>query len=318
MAITFAEWKSMTKRWGVKRSRALRDVDDAFEAYELNPSQNRLATLSQAFKTWSNTKQREETRGQMTTTFFKTSRNKTKNEDGLGAVELLRDFIRSQKVSNVVINQQVTGLTERVAIVEITGAEFTQEEGAKVQETIRVLAAAVRQTRDVVIGAARSAGADRTLYAKWFGAFNMNRCREVRDRFQILDRICASKGIVFTDGRNDATNRAAFAWAYPGNERNFPAMWLGDAFFLRANFGEGSRDALSHTLGTCVHELTHACFDTDDKDLPATDGGHLCNDPKNDCRLAEVAPDDAYANADNYGEFVVDVFSKVHFNYVWP
>jgi hypothetical protein len=64
--------------------------------------------------------------------------------------------------------------------------------------------------------------------------------------------------------------------------------------------------------------LTHGCFDTDDKDLPAIDGGDLCNNPKRDCRLAAVAPVDAFVNADNYGEFVVDVYTKDEFNYVWP
>jgi Lysine-specific metallo-endopeptidase len=320
MPFTCAVWMTMTKKWGFKRSQALRNVDNAFATYEATPTTKNLQDLSAAFQVWSNTKQQVVTIGLLPVIQYDSRRDKKKNTDGLGAVELLKNYIVSQANTNIVIKEQATGLTDRVEVNEISGSPFLPKEGRKIQESIRILAEAVRTTRDTTIAALRGAGAARTLYAKWFGAYNEARCREVRGRFQILDKICSQEAIVFTDGRDnpDATFADAFAYATPGNETVRPEMWLGRAFFIEVWGPNAGRQALSMTLGTIVHELSHACFDTDDIDLPASEGGALCNDPKNDCRLAEVRPDDAFVNADNYGEFVVDVYSKSLFPYAWP
>jgi hypothetical protein len=335
MSLTHAEWIRLTKATGRSRSQALKDVDDLLLRYEASGYSNTklLNDLSKAFKTWSNTKMRTDMVGMMPVTTYKTVRGKKKDATtGKNALELMRDFLTGQATSNVVHRVEVTGLHERVAIVEATGTLMTQAEGAKVQEAIRTLQVAVRKARDTVIGA-KSPGPERVLYEKWFGAYDTTRCNTVRDRFQILDRICADKGIVFTDGRDDAANRSAYAWAYPGEERNFPNMWLGDGFFESAiGLGRG-RQAAGDTLGTLVHELTHACFNTGDVpeeailDVTPCDAYGspinygavpVCNDPKNDCRLAQRRPAEAIRNADNYGEFVVEAHTGLLYNYVWP
>jgi hypothetical protein len=334
MVFKYAEWKTLTKTiWS--RSTALKAVDDWFEKFENSQYQNQkyLDNLSQAFKTWSDTKQKTETIGMMQKVTYKTGRAKKIDQTtGKNAIELIKEFITSHKVSNVVHKEQVTGLIERVAIVERQNNPFSHSEGAKVQEAVRTLAVAIRTARDVVI-AAKSPGNDRTLYEKWFGAFETQRHKTVRDRFQILDEICTKKGIIFNDGRDDPTAAGAFAWAYPGEERNFPNMWLGDAFFSTGMGTGRRRQAFGDTLGTLVHELTHACFNTADIPEEAlidttardqwgnpVDYGNVavCNDPKNDCRLAERRPAEAIRNADNYGEFVVDAHTGLHFVYTWP
>lgn len=333
MTLMYADWINQTKKFATSRSKPLKEVDKWFKTYEDSNYTNKkaLENLSDAFKTWSNTKQKTETKGLLTVITYDTTRDRKKNAEGKGPVGRLREFITSQAIGNIVVQQQVTGLTDRVAIIEIDGAEFTQEEGRKLQEAINMLQSSLREARDTVI-AARQPGDARNLYVKWFGAFDEARWRTVRDRFQVLDNICSKKGIVFNDGRGDLANRAAFAWAYPGEERNFPNMWLGDAFFTR-RIGLGrARDAVSGTLGTLIHELTHACFRTGDVPVesivdstamdewgsPVNYGAvDVCNDPKNDCRLADRRPALAIMNADNYGEFVVDVAS-VRFTYSWP
>lgn len=335
MSLTHADWIRLTKATGRSRSQALKDVDDLLQRYEASGyADNKLLdALSKAFKTWSNTKMRTDMVGQMQVKTYKTVRGKkTDATTGKSALELMRDLLTSQATSNVVHRIEVTGLHERVAIVEVQANPMTQAEGAKVQEAVRTLQVAIRKARDTVIGA-NSPGNDRVLYEKWFGAYEATRCRTVRDRFQILDRICSDKGIVFNDGRGDAANRSAYAWAYPGEERNFPNMWLGDGFFGSAiGVGRG-RQAAGDTLGTLVHELTHACFNTGDVPEEAIIDGtpcdaygspinygavDVCNDPKNDCRLAQRRPAEAIRNADNYGEFVVEAHTGLLFNYVWP
>lgn len=335
MTFKYADWMTLTKRSFVSRSTALKEVDRLFKLYEDSnyKNQNHLDGLSQAFKVWSNTKTKTATVGLMVTTTFDTGRNKKKDgTTGLGAVELLRDFIQSQNISNVVHQVNVTGLVDRVAIVEVKGAPLSQSEGAKVQEAIRSLQTAIRTARDAVIEA-KNPGAKRNLYVKWFGAYTVANAKVVRDRFMTLDDICSNKGIIFNDGRGDAVNRAAYAWAYPGTEINFPNMWLGDGFFNSAiGLGKG-RQAAGDTLGTLVHELTHGCFNTGDVPIESLidttacdefgspiDYGNVavCNDPKNDCRLADRRPLEAIRNADNYGEFVVETHTGLLYNYVWP
>lgn len=340
MTFKYADWIRLSNagRWKINRGRrspALKEVDRWFKQYEDSNYKNKLylTNLSKAFKTWSNTKQSEETRGDMVEIKLDSVRNKVKDADsGKGAVELLREFIVTQKTADSVVRHETTGLTERVAVVERQANPLTQMEGRKVEEAIKVLQAAIRKSRDTVIGA-RGPGAARNMYVKWFGAYDENRWKLVRDRFMVLDDICSNKGIVFNDGRNDPMATGAYAWAYPGEERNFPNMWLGNAFF-RQNCGTGrARNAYSDTVGTLVHELTHACFNTADVPEEAligtvavdqwgspVDYGNVavCNDPKNDCRLAERRPVEAIRNADNYGEFLVDVYSEIAFVYQWP
>jgi Lysine-specific metallo-endopeptidase len=337
MPFTYARWIELSNkgRWLInrgRRSEALRDVDKWFKAYEDTRYTNKqyLRNLSQSFRVWSDTKQTEEMKGGMAVTTLTTVRNKAKDDaSGLGAVELLRNFITQQNLADVVIKEEATGLEERVAVVENPAALMTVGEMRKVTEAIKILQDAIRNGRDTVIGAAK-AGSNQTLYVKWFGAYDVARCKTVRDNFMILDNICSNKGIVFNDGRGDATMNTAFAWAYRGHVQDFPNMWLGIPFFT-TNIGPArARKGFSDTLGTMVHEMTHACFYT--ADVPINAGaavdasGHpinpahepVCNDPKNDCRLAETRPADAIRNADNYGEFVVDVYSGLEFNYVWP
>lgn len=335
MALTHADWIRLTKATGRSRSQALKDVDDLLLRYEASGHTNKklLDDLSKAFKAWSNTKMRTDMVGLLPVVTYKTVRGKKKDATtGKNALELMRDLLTSQAVSNVVHRVEVTGLHERVAIIEVSTAPMTQSEGAKVQEALRTLQVAIRAARDTVI-AAKSPGTARVLYEKWFGPYEATRCNTVRDRLQILDRICAEKGIVFNDGRADAANRSAYAWAYPGEERDFPNMWLGDGFFGSAiGLGRG-RQAAGDTLGTLVHELTHACFNTGDVPVESIidvtpcdawgsplDYGNVavCNDPKNDCRLAERRPTEAIRNADNYGEFVVEAHTGLLYNYVWP
>ncbi len=335
MPLTHADWIRLTKATGRSRSQALKDVDTLLQRYENSGYKDKklLDALSQAFKAWSNTKMRTELVGTMQKVSYKTVRGKKVDKaTNKNAIQLMRDLLTTQATSNVVHRVEATGLHQRVAIVEVASDPMTQAEGAKVQEAVRLLQTAIRAARDTVISA-RAAGPQRQLYEKWFGAYDVTRCNRVRDRFQILDRICAEKGIIFNDGRDDAANRSAYAWAYPGEERNFPNMWLGDGFFESAvGVGRG-RQALGDTLGTLVHELTHACFNTADVPeehligvTPCDEYGSpldygrvpVCNDPKNDCRLAERRPAEAIRNADNYGEFVVEAHSGLLYNYVWP
>jgi len=330
MTLTYDKWMTLTGK--KSRSDALKLVDTWFEAYEQSGGTNKtyLRNLANAFKNWRATKQKEETKGLMTIKLDKTRRGKTKDTTtGKSGVELLAEFIRDQNLSDVVIKVEATGLEERVAVVQDDTVAMSGPELRKVNEAIRQIQESVRRSRDVVIGA-NTPGADRNMFVKWFGAYDYDRWKTVRDRYRLLDDICVSKGIVFTDGRQDPFNDAnTFAWAYPGEVKDFPNMWLGTAFF-NVNFGpQRARKAYSDTLGTLIHELTHACFHTADVPVsgaepvdqwghPTNNGVDVCNDPKNDCRLAETRPDEAILNADNYGEFTVDVYGGIVFNYVWP
>lgn len=44
----------------------------------------------------------------------------------------------------------------------------------------------------------------------------------------------------------------------------------------------------------------------------------VCDDLTNDCRLTDRRPAEAIRNADNGGEFAVDVYGKILFNHQWP
>jgi hypothetical protein len=320
MSITYEDWMNLTKKRFYKRSSALKDVDKWFELYDQHPDNSTyLDNLAKAFKTWRDTKTREDEPGggvaMPRAPLLDTIRNRNKDENGLGPVDRLAVLLRQAKVSNVGIRKTVTPIDDRVVI---DGNTFTTHELVRIEEATRRITKAVRDARDAVVRANR-VGANRDRYEMWFGIFDQSNYNEVKKNFMRLDKVCSNGGLIFMDGRSDPTYGQVFAWTFRGNHEVFVNMWLGTAFFSGVGSYEVSSDA---TVVTLVHEMSHACFMASDVPTVASGqaldgngnppgGAAVCNDAAEDQNLAVHDPDSAIRNADNYGQFAWAVLQEL-------
>jgi hypothetical protein len=165
---------------------------------------------------------------------------------------------------------------------------------------------------------AGTASTQLSLYQRFFGTFDINRRKAVRDNFGAIATLLAGQrgGVQGTlnviDARNDAQKMTWFAATVRNSMANSTVkMWMGRAFFSgRGDYGVSS-DA---TIVTLVHELAHACFGASDVPTVASglvlgnngmppSGALVCNDVRSDEILAQHSPDLAIRNADNYGQY---------------
>lgn len=171
-------------------------------------------------------------------------------------------------------------------------------------------------------------------YRRFFGAYNLTRLQTVRKNYQTMRLVLdgqrgSTRGSLFiVDARNFNNDfRDVFAFTYPNmyTNKGYVVVWIGRAFFSSVGSGKGFYDKSSdETLGTLVHELTHACFGS--VDVPPSGSGWSLNThgvpvdsfgnygdefnippqvstETDDESLAQTNPADAIRNADNYGQF---------------
>lgn len=159
------------------------------------------------------------------------------------------------------------------------------------------------------------------LFRAYFGAYEKTRRTTILKNFMAIKQaVDGSRGgtkgsLQVVDSRNDAGKQTWFAATF----RNSAAggdilMYVGRGFFLNAT-AVGFNTSSDFTVGTVIHELSHACFGASDVPTVAAGGkgqldgngmplvGSVCNDADSDKALAANDPDAALLNADNYGQF---------------
>lgn len=221
-----------------------------------------------------------------------------------------------------------------------TVPDFGAVQIARINEAFRRVRASVAEALKILQSA--NSGASGALYRRFFGTFDAGRVRTVTRNFNSMSLVLegergSSKGSLFVvDARNfDNAFRDTFAFTYPNmfRDEGYVAVWIGRAFFGPVGSGQRFYDRSSdETLGTLVHELSHACFGSVDVppvasgwtlradgvpiDSTGTPGDQNNIAPQisteaEDEALAAANPGNAIKNADNYGQFARAALRRV-------
>jgi hypothetical protein len=324
--ITYTEWHSLTYRRWRKDSPAWNTLDRCFHKFDdpVGDKQKQLGDLAKAFSTWQLTKPGHQLDGndfggigqqRLEKEYLVTSmRNKRHGGHGKGPMERLAKLIANHKQTNLGIKLDAFGIAKTNTDFDVIGRStwqnnvFDKSTNARIEEALR----RVREAVDLVLDEVRQAnrpGAARTRYEEWFGTYDQNRFKQVRERWMALRDVVENANFEFVDKHW----KSYFAATVPGHKtsRDTIEIDLGKGFFKKGAYEISS----GATVGTLIHELTHACFYTYDmylkkdrsdyrNDEEASLGAEdLCNDPDNDKDLATHFPEAALENADNYGEY---------------
>lgn len=169
---------------------------------------------------------------------------------------------------------------------------------------------------------------DQRLYKAYFGPYDKARRTTVLKNFMAIQQaVDGSRGgtkgsLQVIDSRNDAGKLTWFAATFRNSAGGGEIlMYVGREFFLNAT-AVGFNTSTDFTVGTVIHELSHACFGASDVPTVAAGGksqldgtgmplvGSVCNDADSDKDLAADDPDAALLNADNYGQFAWRMAAK--------
>ncbi|MEY4589877.1 MAG: Lysine-specific metallo-endopeptidase, partial [Pseudomonadota bacterium] len=259
-------------------------------------------------------------------------RNRKVDSEGFGPVERLQSLIRSSTVSNVAIIRDLNREVQDRLVMDTTLSSSMFDRN-KVSETYNRSKLAVSNALAAVLKTG-TAGAERTRFVKWFGAYNEARKQEVVKNFRNLNSLFTSGVIIVKDARAiPGAWGDCFGFAMPGNKQNYVEFSVGRAFFLKQGYntmpgatpqerGDAVKLALAQayantsdwTVGTMIHELGHAINNLPDVNFQApatyaihpgmTPGGWTqVSTPDLDEALAIARPELAVQNTDNYGQF---------------
>jgi hypothetical protein len=220
--------------------------------------------------------------------------------------------------------------------------DLTPVEIRRLNEAVARVLKAVSAARDAMIKIASKKSlapplaAAEALYVDYFGAYDPARAQTVLKNFKTLHTVASGNGPIIFDHRNTDFGEDCYAACKRGTVVNDLKIWMGRDFFAEGKAGGSAAvwNALSGTqsvynrttdatLGTLVHEMSHGSFRA--VDAPKVDAGgnwELAPDaatwaspdndeqsstPELDKRLAKKEPRAAIVNADNYGQFAVEV-----------
>jgi hypothetical protein len=199
---------------------------------------------------------------------------------------------------------------------------LTKGQVTRINEAIRRTGSAVTGALEALasVRGVANASAAETLYAEYFGAFDVARKREIMKNFQRIDLLLSgarggAKGqVTVVDARNDQEKQNWFAATFRNSAlTGGVVIYIGRLFFI--DTPRDYESSTDYTVGTMVHELAHACFGASDVPTVASGGkaslnaygmptvASVCNDAQSDRDLAADDPDAALLNADNYGQF---------------
>ena len=304
ISMSYATWMAETKR-GVftPRSSKLKELDAAFEKFELAKTKSNLDRLRVALRAWMNSKG---------TTWKQSTRNKTGTVEALYE-ELFPDENTPPKPGEV-----------RFAPSFGHASELNRVDAERAMKDARELVLAAWPS----IAIPPSVGSDaRARYEAWFGSFSGPRHAAVRknlDKIQsaLVDRpiklyyrgdrlpshtLDDEAGKVGTI-RSENFFGAAYPVQPPRLDQNYTHLFLGKAFFSACSLYQN--DSMG---GVMIHELSHAICQTNDVIYKGvtTYGEVLCD------RLAKERPDLAITNADCY-EYYCEGFQFKRFQVVRP
>jgi hypothetical protein len=250
------------------------------------------------------------------------------NAFGLNSAVILGGGADVQTEGYVIVEDPMgTSLLTVGAVAELGAVQI-----ARINEAFRRVRTAVDEALTVLQSA--NSGASGALYRRFFGAYDVGRVRTVTKNFNTMSLVLqgkrgGQKGSLFVvDARNfNNAFKDVYAFTYPNMYRDngYVAVWIGRAFFGAVGSGQAYYDRSSDaTVGTLVHELSHACFGSVDvppvgsgwtlrADGVPIDGTGRPGDANriapqvstetDDEALALASPGDAIKNADNYGQF---------------
>ncbi len=328
MDITYDEWMSQTKKRFHRRSTELRRVDTAFKAFQKGKDKKLNTTdlmriLARHFKVWTGIKGGDH---------LSSIRNRKKNANDSGPVERLQSLIRTQKYSNITVLRDLNAEVPDKLVLD-SSLSCNAMDKAKVTETYNRSKKAVHKARDILLKA-KSAGAARDLYERWFGAYDATRHASVISNYNQLCKLFTSGVIIVHDARQQMDVWGdCFGFATPGNKQNYVEFTVGRAFFMKTGFNvppgatahqrsaavklalaNAYNNTSDWTVGTMIHELGHATNNLPDVDYQAPStyqvspggitpsGWDQCSTPDLDLALALNSPALAVVNTDSYGQ----------------
>jgi hypothetical protein len=333
--ITYDEWMDLTKKSWKLRSGSLKDVDKAFKAYEdatgPGAKSTALQELSRKFRVWVGTKGGSDLG---LGNAIHSIRNRKTDDSGQGPVERLQSLIRGVKLSNVAIVRDLQAeVPDRLVMDSTLNTDLKTR--FKVRETYDRAARAVDLGRTAALKASTAGTAERTLYERWFGAYDATRAQAVRRNLKGLCDLFNSGVIIVHDARTLVGAWGdCFGFAMPGDKKNYVEFTVGRAFFDKKGWAKVPGQTLQErneavqlalasaysetsdwTVGTMIHELGHAANSLPDVDFQAPSsyqvspggltpmGWTQCSTPALDQALALADPDLAVVNTDSYGQF---------------
>lgn len=335
--ISYDDWETRTGHFW--KSDSYKALSKAFKEWQRDQTQTKLENLAQAFSAWQMSKIGGRldaglvtdivTKSSKTTYIldnhnYASNRNKIKGGATVGPMEQLADLIATTKGSNRGIALQATGTSsDRFNVVkraQINHSSFTKSMKIRIEEAVRRTRLGLSLVMEDLPKARQGGSSERTVYEVWFGPYDQTRYLKVLKNFQILVDVIEHSNFDFEE--DTGPDNKYYAATRPGHRSGTDdiQIYLGTLFF---NGGRKYEKSTSATVGTMVHELTHACFYTydmylskdrssvlDDEHKPSGGWrrwGDLCNDPDTDKELATRFPEKALENADNYGEYAAAV-----------
>jgi len=337
------DWKNATqgRQWAFHvRSPELTQLTSALESYAQRATSTNLGSLKSALTAWQ-------------------SSGKFITEQGLvtlAVVNQLKTYVAGAGAS-ALLNVKASGVHAQGFVLYAPGdagylldgdtplplpqrlPSLTPTQIQVISEALRRCRRAVEVARNALIGiAAKTAltppltDAER-LFVDYFGAFDAARARTILANYKNLYTAFSSMPHVH-DHRNTDFGDDCYAATHRGTVLVNVDVWLGRDFFgqrLRVGGNKGDSDfwtsakkhATDATVGTMVHEFSHAVIDTVDVPPVKNDGSWKLtpdpvtwespdNDvqastPVQDKRVAAKEPRAAMVNADNYGQFAAEM-----------
>jgi hypothetical protein len=293
---TLQQWKDATKGNVFQtRSKLLKDVDTALGSYNTDPSAPNKKVLREALRAWMDTKDD-----------WATSLRNRK-----GAVQDLWNAVQPYRTGGTTPTWTAPPLpTAPVAGEFYLSQSFEFSNSLARTEVPKALNRAKGMINQAYLGInTAKSGPNRTIYERWFGAYDQARWQKVRDNIKdVYDALWLKPVILYfrgegVSGPNDCPAEAGdltpgsyfgAAWKpqhLPSSlDSDYTYIFLGKAFFTADIYRQDS------TGGVIIHELTHAICGTDDVVYKGetTYGATLCR------RLATERPALAINNADSY------------------
>jgi hypothetical protein len=314
--MSLADWKSNTSldedEDKDNRSRLLRAVDDALEAYH-KPKANKVARrgdLKKAFDTW-----------------LAGKKGSRKPRDA-ATIAAMQASLEEQPYRPPAANWTAPPIPQKPKDTSIYLARsFENANSLERDQSMKAFGAARELINKTYLrlNQAKVAGDEQDTYEHWFGTYDGTRYQTVLDNIRdIYDALYGRPVVLYYRGASAAVGPSDC----PGDndssrpEDFFGATWNKKA--LEARYKKGLNKEYTHVFlgeefystvtefndsmaGVVIHELSHAICGTEDVTIVIDNksydayGVDLCH------RLASSRPEDAIKNADNY-EFLCEAY----------